>query len=152
MSPSVERPTSPPAVLAVLDTETGAWARGHLDTDVVGWLTTQAPDGRLQSTPISFLWEDGTILFYSQPDTPKLRNIAHSPKVAFTLQSDPYGDHCLIVEGIAAVDPSIPPSDVLAAYRDKTREPLEHWGMDAARTAREFSVPIRVRPTRIRCW
>jgi PPOX class probable F420-dependent enzyme len=142
-------PTDP---LAPLAGPSGAWAREHLEHDIVGWLTTQAPDGRLQSSIVTFLWLGDSVLFYSQPDTPKLRNLAHSDRVAFTLQSDPYGDHCLIVEGIAAVDPSIPPSDVLAAYRDKTREPLEHWGMDAARTAREFSVPIRVRPTRIRCW
>jgi len=29
-----------------------------------------------------FLWNDGSILLYSQPDTPKLRNIAANPRVA----------------------------------------------------------------------
>ena len=61
-----------------------AWAREHIETDVVAWLTTIAPDGRPQSSVISFLREGGTILFYSEPDTPKLRNIAHSPQVSFT--------------------------------------------------------------------
>ena len=56
---------------------------------------------------ISFLWEGDTIFFYSQPDTPKLRNIARSPLVSFHLQSDPYGDHLLIIEGTAAEDPTI---------------------------------------------
>jgi PPOX class probable F420-dependent enzyme len=127
-----------------------AWARDHLAADVVGWLTTVAPDGRVQSSVISFLHDGGTIVFYSKPDTPKLRNLAHSPQVAFHLQSDPYGDHALIVEGTAEIDAAIPPSDVHPAYRAKYREPLAHWQMDEAITAREFSVPIRIRPTRVR--
>jgi PPOX class probable F420-dependent enzyme len=126
------------------------WARRHLETDVVAWLTTVASDGRPQSSVISFLRDGPTILFYSMPDTPKLRNIARSPLVSFHLQSDPYGDHFLVIEGLAAVDRSIAPSDVHAAYRAKYREPLAHWDMDEATTAREFSVPIRISPTRVR--
>ena len=129
-----------------------AWAREHLERDIIGWLTTRAPDGRLQSSPISFLWEDGTLLFYSQPDTPKLRNIAAHPQVAFTLQSDPYGDHVAIVEGTARVDPGTLPSDRHATYAAKYAEPLVHWELDPAQTALDFSVPVRITPTRIRTW
>ena len=78
-----------------------AWAREHLDRDVVAWLTTVAPDGRVQSSVISFLFDGGHLFFYSQPVTPKIRNLAHSPLVSFHLQSDPLGDHWLIVEGTA---------------------------------------------------
>ena len=127
-----------------------AWTREHLETDVVAWLTTIAADGRPQSSMISFLREGPTIFFYSRPDTPKLRNIARSPLVSFHLQSDLYGDHALIVEGIASVDATIPPSDLHPVYREKYREPLAHWGMDEAATAGDFSVPIRIRPTRVR--
>lgn len=130
--------------------EDAAWARDHLEADAVAWLTTVAPDGRVQSSLISFLRDGPTIFFYSQPDTPKLRNIAAASRVSFHLQSDPYGDHALIVEGSAAIDRSIPPGDVHEAYRAKYREPLAHWAMDEAQTARDFSVPIRIRPTRVR--
>jgi PPOX class probable F420-dependent enzyme len=126
------------------------WAREHLTADAVGWLTTLAPDGRLQSSLISFLHDGSSIVFYSQPNTPKLRNLAHSALVSFHLQSDPYGDHALIVEGTAVIDPTIAPSDVHEAYRAKYREPLAHWHMDEAQTARDFSVPIRIRPVRVR--
>jgi PPOX class probable F420-dependent enzyme len=135
---------------AALAGDDADWARRHLETDVVAWLTTVAPDGRPQSSVISFLRDGPTILFYSRPDTPKLRNIGRSPLVSFHLQSDPYGDHFLVIEGLAAVDPSIPPSDVHAAYRAKYREPLAHWEMDEAATAADFSVPVRIRPTRVR--
>ena len=126
------------------------WAREHLEADVVGWLTTVSPDGRPQSSVISFLYDAGTILFYSQPDTPKLRNIAANPAASFVLQSDPFGDHYLIIEGTAAVDPSTQPSDVYPPYQRKYAEPLRHWGMDEAETARDFSVPIRIAARRVR--
>lgn len=130
--------------------EDAAWAMDHLATDAVAWLTTVAADGRPQSSLISFLHDGATIFFYSKPDTPKLRNLAGSALVTFHLQSDPFGDHALIVEGTAAVDPTIPPSDVHPGYRAKYRAPLAHWKMDEATTAREFSVPIRIRPIRVR--
>ena len=138
------------AWLELLAGDRGAWAREHLERDVVGWLTTVAADGRPQTSVISFLWEGDSIIFYSQPDTPKLRNIARSPLVSFHLQSDAYGDHVLSIEGTAKVDQSVPPSDVYAPYKAKYLEPLHHWAMDEAQTARDFSVPIRIRPTRIR--
>ena len=127
-----------------------AWAREHLETDVVAWLTTIAQDGRPQSSVISFLHEDESILFYSKPDTPKLRNIEWSPKVSFNLRSDHYGDHYLVIEGTAAVDHTVPPSDRHAAYHAKYLEPHAHWEMDVADVARDFSVPVRITPTRVR--
>jgi PPOX class probable F420-dependent enzyme len=135
---------------AKIGSDDGAWAREHLAADVVAWLTTISPNGTPQSSPISFLWDGATIFFYSQPDTPKLRNLELSPRISFHLRGDDHADHALILEGEAAVDPSIPPSDVHRAYQAKYAAPLAHWGMDEAETARRFSVPIRITPTRVR--
>ena len=135
---------------AALARDDAVWAREHLERDVVAWLTTVAPDGRVQSSPISFLRDGADLFFYSQPNTPKLRNIAHSPLVSFHLQSDPYGDHSLIIEGTAAIDATIPPLDVHERYRAKYTEPHAHWRLDFTQTALDFSVPIRIRPTRVR--
>lgn len=133
-------------------TTEGRLAAQHLQDDIVGWLTTVAVDGRLQSSPISFLWDGETILFYSRPDTPKVRNLTANPRVSFHLNSDPYADHVVIIEGRALVDESAAPSDVHPEYRAKYRSPLKHWGMDEAETARSFSVPIRIVPERFRVW
>jgi len=135
---------------AALARDDAVWAREHLERDVVAWLTTVAPDGRVQSSLISFLHDGADLFFYSQPNTPKLRNIAHSPLVSFHLQSDPYGDHSLIIEGTAVIDATIPPLDAHELYRAKYREPHAHWGLDFTQTARDFSVPIRIQPTRVR--
>ena len=133
-----------------LASDAGAWAREHLVTDVVAWLTTIAPDGTPQSSPIWFMWDDATIFFYSQPDKPKLTNIAASSRVSFSLRSDHYADHWLIIEGHAAIDPSIPPADVHRRFKAKYAEPLAHSGMDEVEAARDYSVPIRITPTRVR--
>jgi PPOX class probable F420-dependent enzyme len=126
--------------------------REHLVHDVVGWLTTVAPDGRPQTAVISFLWDGDGILFYSRPDTPKIRNIGTHSAVSFHLNCDPYGDHIVVIEGTAAVAPHEPRSDKHRAYVAKYRGPYAHWGMDERATADEFSVPIRVYPDRIRYW
>ncbi len=134
------------------ESEAGREAERRLREDVVGWFTTVDAGGRPQSSPISFLWDGETILFYSKPDTPKLRNIAANPRVSFHLNSDPYADHVVTVEGRAVVDGSAAPSDAHPEYRAKYRAPLEHWGMDEAETARTFSVPVRIIPERFRVW
>ncbi len=135
---------------AALARDDAVWARERLERDVVAWLTTVAPDGRVQSSLISFLHDGPDVFFYSQPGTPKLRNIAHSPLVSFHLQSDSFGDHSLIIEGTAVIDGTIPPLDAHERYRAKYREPHAHWGLDFTQTARDFSVPIRIRPARVR--
>ena len=127
-----------------------AWAREHLERDVVAWITTVAPDGRVQSSVVSFLFDDGVLFFYSQPGTPKVRNLAHAPRVSFHLQSDPLGDHRLVIEGTAAIDETIPPMDVNERYVAKYTEPHAHWGLDFTRTALDFSAPIRIQATRVR--
>ena len=132
--------------------EEGRLAEQHLRDDIVGWLTTVAPDGRPQSSPISFLWDGETILFYSKPDTPKVRDIAANGAVSFHLNCDPYGDHVVIIEGRAQVVPLELRSDVHPAYAAKYREPYAHWGMDARATADDFSLPIRIHPERVRPW
>jgi PPOX class probable F420-dependent enzyme len=144
-------PTAP-GVAKALEAESAAWARRHLAEDVVGWLTTVAADGRVQSSPVSFLWDGETVLVYSKPETPKLRNIAAIPQVSFHLNTDEYGDQVLIIEGTAEVDASAPLWIDNPAMVAKYREPLAHWELDERETSRDFSSAIRIRPTRVRAW
>ena len=145
-------PGLPEPVRTALLGADGAVARDQLANDVVGWLTTVAVDGRPQSSVISFLWDGDGILFYSRPDTPKVRNIAANGAVSFHLNCDPYGDHVVIIEGRAQVVPLELRSDVHPAYAAKYREPLAHWSMDEQATADDFSLPIRIHPERVRLW
>jgi PPOX class probable F420-dependent enzyme len=139
-------------VRLALEADSAAWARRHLIEDIVGWLTTVAPDGRVQSSPVSFLWDGETVLIYSSPAAPKIRNIAANPQVSFGLNTDEYGDHILVIEGTAEVDATAPLWSDNQAMVDKFREPLKHWELDPAETSRDFSAAIRIRPTRIRAF
>jgi hypothetical protein len=40
--------------------------------------------------------------------------------------------------------------DAHERYRAKYGEPHAHWGLDFTQTALDFSVPIRIQPTRVR--
>ncbi len=139
-------------VSRILASEAAEWGRQHLLEDMVGWLTTVAPDGRVQSSPVSFLWSGASVLIYSQPDMPKLRNIAAHPQVSFALNSDEYGNHSLIMEGTAEIAGDVEPWAANEAMSRKYRNAWPVWDLDEARTSKEFSVPIRIRPTRVRAW
>jgi PPOX class probable F420-dependent enzyme len=90
---------------------------GKLRTEVAVWLTTVTSDGQPQSTPVWFRWDGDTFLIYSQPDRPKVRNIASDPKVSLHLVGDTDGEDAITFEE-AVVDPSAP-ADQLAGYMVK---------------------------------
>ena len=127
-----------------------ARADDKLRHEIAAWLTTVAADGQPQSTPIWFHWDGSTFLIYSQPDRPKLRNIASNPKVSLHLVGDPDGEDVITVEGIAVLDRAAPPLDALPQYVEKYRSAIEGFGWTPASIAADYSVAIRVRPTRFR--
>jgi PPOX class probable F420-dependent enzyme len=135
-----------------LDSPAGARADRRLRSEQILWLTTVRADGQPQSSPVWFLWDGETFLVFSQPSAQKLRNLAANPRVAVHLESDGTGDEVLTVDGTAAVDPEVPPSDQLEEYRVKYREGIQAMGSTPAELARDFSVATRVRPSRVRAW
>ena len=134
------------------DSPAGARADQRLRTDQILWLTTVRADGQPQASPVWFLWDDGTLLVYSEPAAQKLRNLAANPRVAVHLEADEAGEDVVTIDGTATVDPDAPPSDRVEAYRAKYRERLQAMGWTPARLARDYSVAIRIRPVRVRAW
>ena len=135
-----------------LDSPAGARADRRLRTDQILWLTTVRADGQPQSSPVWFLWDGETLLVYSQPDAQKLRNLAGNPRVAVHLESEGTADEVLTIDGTAAVDPDAPPPDRIEEYQAKYREGIQALGWTPAKHARDFSLAIRIRPTRVRAW
>ncbi len=74
----------------VIDTNTefGRRVAQRLSDDDLLWLTTVSRDGTPQPSLIWFHWDGETVLIYSQPDTPKLRNIAENPRVSLHFQAN----------------------------------------------------------------
>jgi PPOX class probable F420-dependent enzyme len=131
----------------VIDTSTafGARADRRLREEVIAWLVTVRPDGTPQPVPVWFLWEGESFLIYSRPATPKLRNIAHNPRVALHLDGNGRGGDIVVVSGEAAVSEADPSADQIPAYVEKYAEPIERNGWTPASFAEDYSVPIRVR-------
>jgi PPOX class probable F420-dependent enzyme len=130
-------------------TEFGARAARRLRDESIVWLTTVRHDGRPQPSPVWFLWDGESFLIYSQPNTPKLRNIARSATVALHLNADRYGNDVVIFTGEARIVDDAPPVDKVSAFVTKYREDLAPGGA-AENMARDYTVAIRVTPTSLR--
>lgn len=121
-----------------------------LRSETLLWLTTVTPDGQPQSTPVWFDWDGESFLLYSQPDRPKLSNIASNPKVAVHLVGDVEGTNVVTIEGAAGIDPTAPPADRVEGYVRKYVDRIDRLGWTPAGFAADYSVAVRVRPTRVR--
>jgi PPOX class probable F420-dependent enzyme len=130
--------------------EFGGRAARRLKDELIYWLVTVGPDGTPQPSPVWALWDGEALLIYSQPDTPKLRNIANQPRVAVHLDGDGRGGDIVIVTGNARVAPDTPPADRIPEYVAKYREGLRRIGMTAESFARAYPVAVRVTLTRLR--
>jgi PPOX class probable F420-dependent enzyme len=132
--------------------EISAGLEARLRTEKTIWLTTVRADGQPQPAPVWFLWDEGTLLIFSQPTAQKLRNIARNPKVALNFaHTDEYGEEGLVVIlGEAVLDPSAAPSNQIPAYQEKYEAGIADIDFTPESLAKEFSVAFRVRPTRVR--
>lgn len=135
-----------------LSTTDGTRAEARLRNEGIAWLTTVAPDGMPQSSPVWFLWDGETILLYSRPKTPKVRNIPARPHVSFHLEGNSRGGNIVTIEATARFDPDAPPADAIPAYVEKYGEGFTEINMDAASFAASYSVAIRLQPRRARAW
>jgi PPOX class probable F420-dependent enzyme len=133
-------------------TDSGARATRHLEADQIVWLTTVGPDGTPQPSPVWFLWDGDTVLIQSQPSTPKVRNIEQRPRVSLSFNCTPNGGDVVILTGDTRVDTGAAPANLDPAYVDKYTGGLQSIGMTPDAFVREYSVPIRVRPTSLRSY
>lgn len=128
----------------------GQRALRRLETEHVIWLATTSANGTPQPSPVWFLWEDGSVLVYSQPDTPKVRNIGRNQHVSLNFNSTEHGDNVVVFRGKAVVLGTDSPASANAAYIEKYQAGLDSLGYDAERFAAEYNTLIRVTPTHLR--
>jgi PPOX class probable F420-dependent enzyme len=130
--------------------EFGGRAARRLRDELIYWLVTVDPDGTPQPSPVWALWDGETFLIYSQPDTPKLRNVASRPRVALHLDGDGRGGDIVIVTGDARIVSDAPPAARVPEYIAKYGEGIRRIGMTPESFARAYSVAVRVTPARLR--
>jgi PPOX class probable F420-dependent enzyme len=131
-------------------TEFGARVARHLEEDLIVWLTTVDPDLTPQPSPVWFLWEGETALIYSQPNTPKLGNIADRPRASLNFNCTDTGTDVVILTGEAWIEDGAPPATGVPAYIEKYSAQIAVIGMTPESFAQSYSVAVRVRPTALR--
>jgi len=130
--------------------EFGKRAARRLKDELIYWLVTIGSDGTPQPSPVWAMQDGETFLMYSQPDTPKLRNVAARPRVALHLDGDGKGGDIVIVTGDARIDREAPPADRVPAYVAKYREGIKRIGLTAESFAQAYSVAVRITPRHLR--
>ena len=123
----------------------------RLRKEIMIWLSTVRPDGRPHLVPVWFLWDgDDSILVYSRPDTPKLRNIERQPRVSLNLDGDGRGGDIVVLTGRAEVVGDAPSVPAVPEYVRKYARAIEQIGMTPESMGAAYSTVLRVTPTKLR--
>jgi PPOX class probable F420-dependent enzyme len=131
------------------DAEFGARVARRLREEMVVWLTTVTPVGAPLPRPVGFLWDGSeAVSMYSQPGA-RVRNIIANPKVTLNFDGDGRGGDIVVLSGTAHVDAGAPAADANPAWLDKYTAQIDQFGMTPASYAARFSVPVRIRLTRL---
>lgn len=137
-------------VLIDRSSDYGKRVAARLTEEELVWLTTVRKSGQPLPVPVWFLWDgDEELLIYSQPGKPKLRHIERSPLVSLNFNSDEHGNDIVRFEGEARVDPdgakAIDTPEMIEKYRDG----IARLGTTPEGFSEVFSVPVRVRLTKL---
>ena len=133
-------------------TEWGQHAEQRLRSNSIGWLTTVGSDGRPYTVPVWFSWDGNTVLIFSQPQKQKIRNLRNNARVTLALDDTKEGEDVVIVEGTAELLENPDIDMTLPAYVEKYGSKIQDMGYTPETLAADFSLGIRVTPTKFRSW
>ncbi len=133
-----------------LTSDFGKRVERRLQSEQIIWLVTTGADGTPQPSPVWFLYHDENVLLYSEPNTPKVRNIARNPHVALHFNSDAHGNDVMVITGTAQVLPDALPADAQAAYVAKYAEGIKSIKLTPESMVAKYSAVIRITPEKMR--
>ncbi len=113
----------------------------RLEQDVDLWVATASADGTPYLMPLSFLWDDKTILLSTAAGNPTARNLRANPTLQLTL------GHTRDVIHIEATAQTLDPHDLTASEGDAFAEKA---GFDPRELAGYLF--FRATPTKIQAW
>lgn len=123
----------------------------RLDKDRIIWLTTVRADGQPQSAPVWYLQEGEEILVWSF-DGARITNLQQNAKVTLHLNDNGRGDDIVIIEAEASIDPALGPGSANPDFARRYQRLLDSFNRNWEWFDRDYPVPLRIRPTRIRAW
>jgi PPOX class probable F420-dependent enzyme len=135
-----------------LSAELSAVLAERLRTEDIAWITTVTSGGQPQSSPIWFWWDEEEFLVFAQPHSWKVRNVRANPKVSLHLNSDDEGGQVATFEGTAWIPSSHPQAHEVAGYLAKYRAGIASIDMTPEQMGAEYSVALRIIPTRVRVY
>jgi PPOX class probable F420-dependent enzyme len=135
---------------ALPDSDFGARAARRLRDEVVVWLTLVDGSGTPQPAPVWFLWDDSSILVYSHGEAKRLAHLRANPRVALHFDGNGAGGDIVVLTGEAETAPDERPVHQNPAYLDKYGDLITSGWQTAENFASIYSVPVRIRPKRIR--
>ena len=138
-----------------IDTSTafGAAVRDRLQEQKLAWLTTVDSAGTPQPNPVWFIWDDGTIIVFSQPKQAKLANIRRNGRVALNLEATADEEQVTIFTGQAEIlDQADVSQDIYDRYAERYADGMQGIKMTRAEYEAAYTVPIRITPEKLRGW
>ncbi|MEN8041406.1 MAG: TIGR03667 family PPOX class F420-dependent oxidoreductase [Actinomycetota bacterium] len=129
----------------------GAEVIERLDNERIGWLTTVAPDGTPQTSPIWFLWEPDSVLIYSL-ESARARNLANHSRVSLNLDGNGLGGDIVVIEGTATISDDTPSCVDNPDYLAKYKPVMDDYGWTPEWFAERYCVPVRIEITKYRYW
>jgi PPOX class probable F420-dependent enzyme len=134
-------------------TEFGQKVKRYLEDEYFVWFTTTGADLTPQPRPVWFVWENESFLIFSQPGAHKVAHLKQHPNVSLHFNADARADNDVIVFlGSAELDPGAPPAHEAPAYFEKYASGIAGLDMTPEEFSRDYSLAIRVKPTKVRGW
>jgi PPOX class probable F420-dependent enzyme len=100
-----------------------------------------------------FIWQDDSVLIFSQAEAHKVVHIKKNPNVALHFNTDETGDkHVIVFTGEASIDLNCPPAHKVPAYFKKYKKGIADLNMTPEGFSAEYSVAIRIHLTNVRGW
>jgi PPOX class probable F420-dependent enzyme len=130
----------------------GGRVRERLRRSETIWFTTTSANGTPQPNPVWFLWddEDESVLIYNATRARRLEHVAVRPRVSLHFDSDEHANEVIVLAGVAEQAADVPPVTEHEAYLAKYRDDIERIGSSPEKFAQYYSVPLRIRPTKLR--
>jgi PPOX class probable F420-dependent enzyme len=123
-----------------------------MDREIIGFLTAVDPSGQPQTSPVWYIRDGDRLVVYNRPTARRLESIARNPWVAFNLRGDLRAEGAVTMEGIATVDPTLPPAKDFPGHEEKYAGEIERLGWTPASFSADYRIGLRVTVTRVRSW
>ena len=133
---------------AIIDLMNDPVAQELVKAPIPARLAYNARDGSPRAIPIGYLWNGDVFVMCTTVNAPKVKALAANPKVAFTVDTNSFPPHVLLVRGEAAVEvvDGVPDEFVESSRRFVGEEGMPEWEAGVRALYKQMAI-IRVTPT-----